>query len=379
MELHPRHPGEVGPEGCPKSYAEGSDGLAGAFLSMFFKAGESRGIDDLAVVPERSSADFSVDGKPGDDREVVAQGHVDDLPVPFPFPEYCSADRLFEVVAVDVGPVHDYRQPVGRPEVQPHAELGTGLGTEWGFVSQARPAAMHSGLDILGCDGSGHQDAGNEQREESVQKSMPKVSRTHRSSIAWAGSAELLSAGTPLIIGLHMSKRVCAVYPGSFDPVTNGHLDIIERACTIFDRVIVAVTRNIEKEPLFSLQERLEMLQSVTRSWKNIEVDSFEGLLVQYARNKGASAVIRGIRAVTDFDYEFQMALMNRRLEPRLETVFLVPAEAYSYLSSSLVKEVAALGGDVGGLVPVEIGKRVYARLAANQASQAVDRESESE
>lgn len=162
-----------------------------------------------------------------------------------------------------------------------------------------------------------------------------------------------------------MARAVTAVYPGSFDPVTNGHLDIIERARQLFQRVIVAVSIHVDKRPLFSLDERVEMLASVTRHWPNVEVESFEGLLVDYAAAKGAGAVIRGIRAVTDFDYEFQMALMNRRLQPELETVFLVPAEAYTYLSSSLVKEVAALGGNVSGLIPEEIEQRLYAKLRA--------------
>jgi pantetheine-phosphate adenylyltransferase len=160
-----------------------------------------------------------------------------------------------------------------------------------------------------------------------------------------------------------MPSGVTAVYPGSFDPVTNGHLDIIERACRMFGRVIVAVSIHVDKRPLFSLQERVEMLRLATRSLPNVRVEAFEGLLVDFAVANGAQAVIRGIRAVSDFDYEFQMALMNRRLQPELGTVFLVPAEAYSFLSSSLVKEVAALGGNVSGLLPEEIEQRLYAKL----------------
>lgn len=148
------------------------------------------------------------------------------------------------------------------------------------------------------------------------------------------------------------AASVAAIYPGSFDPVTNGHLDIIQRAGTIFDRVIVAVLINRDKEPLFSVDERLEMLRNVTKQWDNVAVDQFEGLLVNFAVARRARVIIRGIRAVTDFDYEFQMALMNRRIEPAIETVFLTPAETYSYLSSSLVKEVFSLGGRVSGLVP---------------------------
>jgi pantetheine-phosphate adenylyltransferase len=152
-----------------------------------------------------------------------------------------------------------------------------------------------------------------------------------------------------------MSREIAAVYPGSFDPVTNGHLDIISRAASIFDHVIVAVTVNPEKEPLFSIDERVEMIQSGISSFDNVSTDKFEGLLVDYARRTGAKVLLRGVRAVTDFDYEFQMALMNRKLEPEMETVFLVPAEAYTYLSSSLVKEVASLGGSVNGLVPRQV------------------------
>ncbi|MGH9339404.1 MAG: pantetheine-phosphate adenylyltransferase [Acidobacteriota bacterium] len=149
-----------------------------------------------------------------------------------------------------------------------------------------------------------------------------------------------------------MAERVIAIYPGSFDPVTNGHLDIIERSSSIFDSVIVAVLINVAKQPLFSIDERLEMLRDVTGRWENVEVASFEGLLVNYAVSRKAHVILRGIRAVTDYDYEFQMALMNRRMQPTIETIFMVPAEAYSYLSSSMVKEVCALGGSVSGLVP---------------------------
>lgn len=149
-----------------------------------------------------------------------------------------------------------------------------------------------------------------------------------------------------------MGERVTAIYPGSFDPVTNGHLDIVERGSNIFDQVIVAVLVNLEKQPLFTVQERVQMLEAVTRRWDNVSVDTFDGLLVNYALKKQARVILRGIRAVTAFDYEFQMALMNRRMQPGIETVFMMPAEAYSYLSSSLVKEVLALGGSVTGLVP---------------------------
>jgi len=151
-----------------------------------------------------------------------------------------------------------------------------------------------------------------------------------------------------------MKREVVAICPGSFDPVTNAHLDIIERGRNLFDQVVVAVLVNLEKEPLFTVDERVSMLTDVTEQWDNVEVDQFEGLLVNYVASRGASAILRGIRAVSDFDYEFQMALMNRRLGD-IETVFLVPAETYTYLSSSLVKEVMALGGSVAGLVPPEV------------------------
>ena len=143
-----------------------------------------------------------------------------------------------------------------------------------------------------------------------------------------------------------------AVYPGSFDPLTNGHVDIIERGARIFDRIIVAVAINAEKTPLFSVDERVGVIREVFRGNTTIEVDTFGGLLVDYARHQGASALIRGLRAVSDFEYEFQMALMNRHLEPTLETVFMMPAEQYTYLSSRLIKEVFSLGGAVSGLVP---------------------------
>jgi pantetheine-phosphate adenylyltransferase len=159
------------------------------------------------------------------------------------------------------------------------------------------------------------------------------------------------------------SRTVIAVYPGSFDPVTNGHLDLIARGAKIFDRLIVAITRNLEKDPLFEVQERVEMLETVTFDWKNVEVDVFDGLLMDYARARGASVVLRGIRAVSDYEYELQMAMMNRKIEPHIETVFMLPGEAYSYLSSRLVKELARLNGLPKGLVPAAVEQRLRAKF----------------
>ena len=160
-----------------------------------------------------------------------------------------------------------------------------------------------------------------------------------------------------------MTDSVIALYPGSFDPLTNGHLDIIQRASRLFDRVIVSVLLNADKRPLFSPEERMEMIRVVTAPCQNIGVEAFDGLLVDFATVKSAKVVVRGIRAVTDYDYEFQMALMNRRLKSDLETVFMVPALEHSYLSSSLVKEVCLLGGDVSGLVPGSVEKSLLAKI----------------
>jgi pantetheine-phosphate adenylyltransferase len=146
--------------------------------------------------------------------------------------------------------------------------------------------------------------------------------------------------------------QVTAIYPGTFDPITNGHLDLIERGARLFDRLIVALLRNADKAPLLTLEARQEVVRRVVEPYPNVSVESFDGLLVDYCRARGARAIVRGLRALSDFEYEFQMALMNRRLEPGVETVFMMPSETYSYLSSRLVKEVARLGGDVSGLVP---------------------------
>ncbi len=159
-------------------------------------------------------------------------------------------------------------------------------------------------------------------------------------------------------------KTSIAIYPGSFDPVTNGHLDLIERGEKMFDLLIVAVLRNAEKQPLFSVQERVEMLREVTKQWPAVEIDVFDGLLVDYARKRGAGVILRGIRAVSDYEYELQMALMNRKLEPRLETVFMLPGLSYSYLSSKLVREIAQLGASLNGLVPPIVEERLKAKVS---------------
>ncbi len=149
-----------------------------------------------------------------------------------------------------------------------------------------------------------------------------------------------------------MPEKNIAVYPGSYDPLTNGHIDIIERGLKIFDKIIVAVLKNPDKTYLFSLEERQQMLRSVFKESRRIEVDHFEGLLVEYLRRKGVSTVVRGLRAISDFEIEFQMALMNRKIEPRIETIFFVPSDSYSFLSSKLVKEIYQLGGEVSSMVP---------------------------
>jgi len=143
-----------------------------------------------------------------------------------------------------------------------------------------------------------------------------------------------------------------AIYPGTFDPVTNGHIDILERALKLFDKVIITIARNTAKNPLFTEEERITLLRQVTKHFKNVEVDSFEGLLVEYVEKRGAISVVRGLRAMTDFEYELQMALMNRKLDETMETIFLMPNEKYTYLSSNFVREIARLGGDVSKFVP---------------------------
>ena len=160
-----------------------------------------------------------------------------------------------------------------------------------------------------------------------------------------------------------MKERV-ALYPGSFDPITLGHIDILERATAIFDRVVVSVLRNPAKQPLFSIDERLELIRAVTESLDGeVTVDSFDGLTVEHARQVGAIAIVRGLRALSDFETEFQMALMNRRLEPDVHTVFLMTSAPYVYMSSNLVKEVCRLGGDISEFVPPAIAEALHRRL----------------
>lgn len=158
-----------------------------------------------------------------------------------------------------------------------------------------------------------------------------------------------------------------AVYPGSFDPLTNGHVDIILRGARLFDRIVLAILRNAEKLPLFSTEERVESAREVFRAWANVEVEAFDGLLVDYANRKHASVIVRGLRAVSDFEFELQMALMNRRMGPEIETVFMMPAEQYTYVSSRLIKEVFALGGPVTGLVPETVEARLHEKRAQNK------------
>ena len=158
--------------------------------------------------------------------------------------------------------------------------------------------------------------------------------------------------------------HVIALYPGSFDPITNGHLDLIERGSRMFDRLVVSILRNDAKEPLFSVEERTEMLNEVLHVYPNVEVDSFNGLLVDHATAHGATVLLRGIRAISDYEYELQMALMNRRLRPGIETVFMMANETYSFISSRLVKEVFSLGGNISGLVPPSVEARLHQRMS---------------
>jgi pantetheine-phosphate adenylyltransferase len=158
-----------------------------------------------------------------------------------------------------------------------------------------------------------------------------------------------------------------AIYPGSFDPITYGHLDLIARGAKLADRLVVSILRNESKQTLFTVNERMSMLEEVLRDYSNVEIESFDGLLVDYAARRGASVILRGIRAISDYEYELQMALMNRRLSPQIETVFLMAGEAYSFISSRLVKEVIRLGGNVSGLVPPSVERRLKERLGGRR------------
>jgi pantetheine-phosphate adenylyltransferase len=158
-----------------------------------------------------------------------------------------------------------------------------------------------------------------------------------------------------------------AIYPGTFDPITNGHLDILERAVNLFDKVIITIARNASKRPLFTEEERLKLIREAVKAFPQVEVDSFDGLLVDYCRKKKAIAVVRGLRAISDFEYELQMALMNRKLNPAVQTVFLMPNEKYTYLNSSIVREIALLGGDVSDFVPAVVKKALDRKIKANK------------
>jgi len=155
-----------------------------------------------------------------------------------------------------------------------------------------------------------------------------------------------------------------AIYPGSFDPLTNGHLDVIQRATKLFDKVVVAVAKSESKRPLFSLEERLKLVQQAVRHLPHVESDAFDGLLVEYAVRRSASAVVRGLRAVSDFEFEFQLALMNRKLDGQVETIFMMPKDTYTFLSSRIVKEIARLGGDVSAFVPAHVRAALKKKLA---------------
>ncbi|HTV60150.1 MAG TPA: pantetheine-phosphate adenylyltransferase [Verrucomicrobiae bacterium] len=168
----------------------------------------------------------------------------------------------------------------------------------------------------------------------------------------------------PTRMTIERQTPVIAIYPGSFDPVTYGHLDLITRGAGIFDRLIVAVAQNVGKDPMFTSKERVDMLEAVTFKQKNVSVDTFDGLLIDFAREKKAQIILRGIRLVSDYEYELQMAWMNRKMEPDIETVFMLPAEAHSYLSSSLVKELARLGGPVKDLVPPLVEERLKTKVS---------------
>lgn len=164
------------------------------------------------------------------------------------------------------------------------------------------------------------------------------------------------------------SRPKIAIYPGSFDPVTNGHIDLVKRATTLFDKVIVAILLNVKKQALFTVEERLEMLQESMKKIPGLIFDSFDGLLVDYAKEKGANAILRGMRAVSDFDYEFQLALMNRKLNRDVQTVFMMTSLRWLFTRSSIIKEAAQFGGDISDMVPPNVAKKIMAKYAQNQS-----------
>src|SRR5262245_8262032 len=200
----------------------------------------------------------------------------------------------------------------------------------------------------------------------------PRATARSRSTAAddRARSGRFLACGSTFTDWIAMSP-VLAIYPGSFDPITMGHVDIIQRGARLFERIVVAVLINADKAPLFSVQERVDIAREVFRDRANVEVDTFDGLLVDYARRKQAGVIVKGLRAVSDFEYEMQMALMNRRLNPELETVFMMPTEPYTYVSSRLVKEVVALGGSVKGIVPDIVERRLREKKLARETLRA--------
>jgi pantetheine-phosphate adenylyltransferase len=165
----------------------------------------------------------------------------------------------------------------------------------------------------------------------------------------------------------NQSRHLVAIYPGSFDPLTNGHLDLIARGVRLFDRLIVGILRNTQKHPLFPVEERIEMIRETTSQFDNVEVDSFEGLLIDYAARRGANAILRGIRAISDYETELQMALLNRRMRPETETIFLMSGEGFSFISSRMIKEIITLGGDVSSFVPESVAARLRGKLGAQR------------
>jgi len=189
-------------------------------------------------------------------------------------------------------------------------------------------------------------------------------SRTRSVSPALLAGHSLLFS---LVLGTVRLMRT-VIYPGSFDPLTNGHLDLIQRATKLFDRVIVAVARNEGKRPLFSQQERMQMVARAIRGLPHVEADSFDGLLMDYVERRSAQAVMRGLRAVSDFEFEFQLALMNRKLNERIETIFMMPKDTYTFLSSRIIKEIASLGGDVSAFVPAHVRTALAEKLALTPA-----------